>query len=154
VALRSEPESMWWAARRRVQRAVRELSARDVTVIPLGALISEFTNAIRRAASSTEAVQTALATLQERTGAQSALLLEKTSSGEYRSGQRSLPANNILLNRLRHYWDPLNLSPGLFETWKRWASEFSPEHAAEIEALATTDARLAIALRAKNEIVG
>src|SRR5215831_1901706 len=154
VALRSEPESMWRAAQLKVQRVIREFSAREVPVVPLDVLIGEFTNAIRRAASSLEAMQTALATLQERTGAQSALLLEKTSNGEYRCRQCSLPANNILLNRLRHYWHPLDLSPGLFETWERWASEFGAGHAAEIEALANTDARLAIALRAKNEIIG
>jgi serine phosphatase RsbU (regulator of sigma subunit) len=154
VALRSEPESMWRAAQLKVQRAIREFSAREVPVVPLGVLIGEFTNAIRHAASSLEAMQTALATLQERTGAQSALLLEKTSNGEYRGRQCSLPANNILLNRLRHYWHPLDLSPGLFETWERWATEFAAGHLSEIEALANTDARLAIALRTKNEIIG
>jgi phosphoserine phosphatase RsbU/P len=154
VAVRNEPESMWRVARLKVQRAMREFSTREVPVAPLDALISEFTNSTRRAASSSEAMQIALATLQERTGAQSALLLEKTSNGEYRCPQCSLPANNILLNRLRHYWHPLNLSPDGFETWGRWARESSPEHIGEIETLAKTDARLAVALRAKSEIVG
>ena len=154
VALRNEPESMWQAARLKVQRAVREISAREAPVVPLDALIGEFTSSTRSASSSSEVAQIALATLQERTGAQSALLLERTSRGEYRCVQCSLPANSILLNRLRHYRHPLNLDPGSFETWERWAKEFRPEHAAEIETLANTDARLAVALRAKNEIVG
>jgi predicted permease len=154
VALRNEPESMWQAARLKVQRAVRQISAREAPVVPLDALISEFTSLTRRASSSSEVAEIALATLQERTGAQTALLLEKAAGGEYRSPQCSLPANSILLNRLRHYWPPLNLDPDTFETWKRWAEEFRPEHATEIETLANSGARLAIALRAKNEIVG
>jgi predicted permease len=154
VALRNEPESMWQAARLKVQRAVRQISAREAPVIPLGALIGEFTSLTRRASSSSEVAEIALATLQERTGAQSALLLEKTASGEYRSPRCFLPANSLLLNRLRHYWHPLNLAPDTFETWERWAEEFSPEHTTEIDTLANTGARLAVALRAKNEIVG
>jgi serine phosphatase RsbU (regulator of sigma subunit)/ABC-type antimicrobial peptide transport system permease subunit len=154
VALRNEPESMWQAARLKVQRAVRQLSARETRVIPLDALIGEFTSLTRHASSSSEVAEIALATLQERTGAQSAVLLEKTVIGEYRSARWSLPENSILMNRLRHYCHPLNLDADTFETWERWAQEFCPEHSAEIETLANTDARLAIALRAKNEIVG
>jgi predicted permease len=154
VALRNEPESMWQAARLKVQRAVRQISAREAPVVPLDALIGEFTSLTRRASSSSEVAEIALATLQERTGAQSALLLEKTAGGEYRSARCSLPANSILLNRLRHYWHPLNLDPDTFETWARWAQEFRPEHGTEIETLVNTDPRLAIGLRAKNEIVG
>lgn len=154
VALRNEPESMWHAARLKVQRAVRQISARELPVIPLNALIAGFTSVTRGASSSLQAAEIALATLQERTGAQSALLLERTAGGQYRCARYALPANNILVNRLKHYWQPLNLDPDTFETWKRWAEEFRPEYAAQIETMAHTDARLAIALRAKNEIVG
>jgi serine phosphatase RsbU (regulator of sigma subunit)/ABC-type antimicrobial peptide transport system permease subunit len=153
VALRNEPESMWRAARLKVQRAVREISAREASVVPLDALIGEFTSLTGRASSPSEVAQIALATLQERTGAQSAVLLEK-ASGEYRSSRCSLSANGVLLNRLRNYRHPLNLDPATFETWERWAREFCPGHVTEIETLKNTDARLAIALRTRNEIVG
>jgi len=153
VAIRNEPEPMWKATRLKLRRAMRKLSAHEVPTVPLGILIGEFTNSIRRADSFSEAVRMALAALQERTGAESALLLERTS-GEFRSAQYSIPANGVLLHRLQHYWHPLELSADDFETWLRWAREFKPEHTAEIETLANTGARMAVALRAKNEIVG
>lgn len=155
VAIRNESGSMWHAARLRVGRAVRELSdGGEPSVVPLGTLITEFTDSVRRAASFPEALQEALATLGDRAGAQSIMLLEKASGEEYRGEQCSLPAGGFLLNRLRHYPHPLALTRGDFETWGRWAREFRPEHAAEIERLGSTGARLAVPLRTKNEIVG
>src|SRR5262249_50635426 len=153
VALRNEPESMWKAARLKVQRAVPDMSAREVPVVPLDALIGEFTSLTRRAFSSSEVAQIALAALQERTGAQSVLLLEKTATGEYRSARCSLPANSILLNRLRHYWHPLNLDPDTFETWAQWAQEFRPEHGTENETLVNTHPRWATRLHSRDQHV-
>jgi predicted permease len=155
VAIRNQPESMWQAARLKVRRAVKELSAGgERSVVPLGTLISEFAGSIRRAASFPEAVQAALATLRERVGAQSIMLLEKASGEEYRCENCSLPAQGVLLNRLRHYPHPLTLTRGDFETWGRWAREFNPEHIVETERLRNTGARIAVPLRIKNEIVG
>jgi predicted permease len=156
VAIRNEPESMWQVARLKIRRVIRELSEDgEAPAVPLGTLITEFANAVRRAASFPEAVQVALATLRERAGAQSIMLLEKASGEEeYRCRNCSLPARGFLLNRLRHYPHPLALTRGDFETWGRWAGEFRPEHTAEIEQLANTGARIAVPLRTKNDVVG
>jgi len=155
VAIRNQPESMWQAARLTVRRAIRDLSAggeRDV--VPLSTLISEFAGALRRAASFPDALQEALATLRERTGAASIVLLETAPGEDYRGGTCSLPAHGIVINRLRHYPYPLTLTSGDFETWLRWAREFRPERTAEIEGLEKTGVRIVVPLRAKHEIVG
>ncbi len=155
VAIRNEPASMWQAARVKVRQAVRELSdSGDPPVVSVGALITEFAGSVGRAGSFPEAVHVALTTLRERIGAQSIMLLEKRSGGEYRGGECSLPAGGILLTRLRHYPHPLALTRGDIETWVRWAREFSPKHTAEVETLERTGARIAVALRTRNDIVG
>ena len=154
VAIRDQPESVWQAARQKVERAVRHLSGDDEQpVVPLGTLISEFADSVRRAGSVRDAADASLATLQERTGASSIMLLEK-ADGKYRSRTCSIPAQGLLLNLLRHYPHPLALSKGQFDTWLRWARESRPEHVAEIEALATTGVQVVVPLRTKNEIVG
>ncbi len=154
VAIRDQPESMWQAARRKVERAVRHLSAdREPSVVPLGTLIGEFADSVRRAATARDAAAASLATLQDRTGASSIMLLEK-AGGEYRSGTCSIPAQGVLLRLLRPYPHPLALSQGHFATWLRWARESRPGDVAEIEALATTGVRMVVPLRTKNEVVG
>jgi len=151
VAIRNEPESMWQAARLKVRRVMRELSAEDErSVVPLGTLITEFAGSIRRAASFPEAIQAALATLRERAGAQSIMLLEEKAPGEeYCCENCSLPAHGFLLRRLKYYPHPLTLTGGDFEVWARWARELRPEHTAEIERLRNTGARVAVPLRTK-----
>jgi sigma-B regulation protein RsbU (phosphoserine phosphatase) len=154
LAIRDQPESLWQAARQNVERAVRHLSGDDEQpVVPLGTLISEFADSVRRAGSVRDAAEASLATLQERTGASSIMLLEQASA-EYRSRTISIPAQGILLNLLRHYPYPLALSQGYFDTWLRWARESKPEHLAEIEALAATGVQVVVPLRTKNEVVG
>ena len=154
VAIRDQPESVWQAARQKVERAVRHLSAEDEQpVVPLGTLISEFADSVRRAGSVRDAADASLATLQERTGASSIMLLEK-AGGEYRSRTCSIPAQGVLLNLLRQYPHPLALSEGYFATWLRWARESRPEHVAEIDALASTGVQTVVPLRTKDELVG
>jgi sigma-B regulation protein RsbU (phosphoserine phosphatase) len=108
---------------------------------------------VRRARSVRDAADASLATLQERTGASSIMLLEK-AGGDYRSRACSIPAQGVLMNILRHYPHPLFLSQAHFSTWLRWAREFRPEYVAEIEALALTEVQTAVALRTKDDIVG
>ena len=80
VAIRDQPDSVWQAARQRVERAVRHLSGNDEQpVVPLGTLISEFADSVRRAGSVRDAADASLATLQERMGASSIMLLEKAA---------------------------------------------------------------------------
>jgi serine phosphatase RsbU (regulator of sigma subunit) len=154
VAIRDQPESVWQAARQKVARAVRHLSAQDEPpAVPLGTLIGDFADAVRRARSVRDAADASLATLQERTGASSIMLLEK-AGGDYRSKTCSIPAEGVLMSILRHYPHPLFLSQAHFSTWVRWAREFRPEYVAEIEALASAEIQTAVALRTKDDIVG
>jgi serine phosphatase RsbU (regulator of sigma subunit) len=152
AAIRSQPESMWRAARAKLRETVRDLSAGEE--VRMGPLISEFAGAVRHAASFPEALQVALASLRERAGGPSIMLLEKSGADEYRYGQWSIPAHGLLLNRLRHYPNPMSLTSGDFEAWLRWAQLFRPEHTAELERLGESGTRMAVPLRTKNEIVG
>ena len=155
VAMGEQQESAWQAARVKVRRVMREMaSGREESVAPLETLITEFAASVRTAASFREAVGVALAALRERTGAQTVMLLEKSGNGEYRSENYSLPAQGLLLNRLKRYPHPLALAEGDFEVWVRWANEFKPACIAEIGSLASTGARIAVPVRMKNEIVG
>lgn len=157
VAIRNEPEGMWQLARRHARRAMRAASkslAGEVAAVPLGTLISEFADTVRRSSSFPEAIQVALATLRGRTGAQAAFLLENHNGQEYGGPDVSIPGGGFLVNRLRSYSDPLTLTGSDFDAWLRWAREYRPQYTAEIEMLRNTGARLAVALRTKNEMVG
>jgi len=164
VAIRNEPVSMWESAQSSFRSGISYLVSHGNTEeLPRGVLLAEFIDAARNAESFSEALHIALAGLCENMGSDSAMLLEKGPGEEYRCAavipqaadpQLILPANGFLLNRLRFYPAPLPLSPGDFESWLRWASERNPHHLAELQALKDTDARLVIALRAKQDIPG
>jgi predicted permease len=155
VAIGDQPESMWQAARVKVRHVIRDLrSGSDRSQVTPAALIRELTDQVRRAASFPEALHVALTALRERAGARSIVLLEKVSKDEYRGGDLSVPAAGILLQRLTHYVPPLPLTPGDFDAWQRWAGTRRPEHAIEAEELRGSGARIAVALRSRNEIVG
>lgn len=155
VAIRGETASILREAGKQVGRTVRELSQTTAAaIVPLGTLISEFAASLRQVSSVSDATKTALAAMKDRVHATSVMLLEKTSATEYRDGRLSIPANGILLERLKHYPHPLALTEGDFDAWRRWARELKPQHTAEIERLAGSGARLAVPLRTKNEIVG
>ena len=154
AAIRDQPESMWHNAQLKVRRTMRELAAgSEGTVAVPGTLISDVAGAIHRAASFPDAVEVALAALREQVGARFVLLLEK-SGDEYRSPDCAIPARGFLINRLSDYPHPLPLTPGDFQAWSRWARDFRPSHAAEIERLADSGARMAVPLRTKHEVVG
>jgi sigma-B regulation protein RsbU (phosphoserine phosphatase) len=155
VAIRNEPESLWQAARQRMRGIVGQLAAPAADpAVPIGTLITEFAGYVRRADSFPAAIQEALGTLRARVNARSALLLERAPGDVYRSGDVSLPAEGFLLRRLRSYPHPLTLTASDLDAWRRWAGDRRRAHAAEIEAIAGTGARVAVALRTKNEIVG
>lgn len=134
VAIRNEPGSMWQSATR--QRPVSEGRPLDE-----GMVMAEFTEAARRAESFPEAIRIALATLRETLDARSAELLENT-------------ANSFLLSRLKYYTSAVTFTAEDFKAWREWAAEHKPDQLAEIEELEQTGARLAVALRSKNEISG
>ncbi len=79
---------MWRIAQLKMRRTIRVLAEDgEPPAVPLGALITEFTGAIRSAASFPEAMPMALSILRERTGAQSITLLEKAAGAVYRCGE-------------------------------------------------------------------
>jgi putative ABC transport system permease protein len=164
VAIRNEPRSMWESARRGLRSAVRGIagSISDGEAAFDSALLAEFVDAARLAASHREAVNTALQTLCARIGATSAMLLEKITEREYRCAAAtsdsllacSLPAEGFVLHRLRHFSLPLPIANGDLETLQRWSGSDQPERLSELETLKHAGARLAIGLRSKTEITG
>lgn len=155
VAIREESESLWQVARTRARRALHDLAATsERSAAPPVTLIGELTGRVQRAASFPEAIQVALPMLRERAGAQSIVMLERTSSDEYRGEHLSIPAGGLLLNRLTHYRHPLPLTAGELQAWLKWAREFHPERVAEVEQLRGAGVRMAVALRTRREIVG
>jgi putative ABC transport system permease protein len=147
---------------RRYESVVSPASEEDRPAGFEPALLTEFIDASRRADSFSEALSMALATLQAKIQAQSAMLLESISGGEYgcvaavseNQVACSIPSNGFLINRLKFYRAALAFTPGDLESSLRWAAEQKPRHVAEIEMLRERDIRLAIALRTKNEILG
>ena len=154
VAIRDQPGSMWLTAGQTMRRTMHDLAAAVDRPAATGALITEVSSAIHRASSFSDAVTTALATLRERIGARFILLLEKDVDGEYRGRECVVPANGVLVGRLRHYPHPLPLGAGDLDVWRRWAKEVRPEHLAEIEQLTGSGARMAVPLRTSHELVG
>jgi putative ABC transport system permease protein len=168
VAIRDDPRSMWRSAREGVRHAVEQIV--EVVAGPgaeselsAGALLAEFTAAARRAASPGEAIQAALAHLRERVGAESALLLEQAPGGHYRCvaaapdpGFRDcvLPAQGFLVSRLRFHAHPLPVSDADLAAWLEWAEASRRVHVAEIQVLRQVAARIAVPVRARNEIMG
>jgi predicted permease len=153
VAIRDQPASMWHSARLKVRQTMRELAAGSEHAVAPEILMSDVAGAVNRADSFPEAVQLALNTLRERVGARFILLLEKNAGGEYGCPTCAIPADGVLISRLRHYPHPLPLTAGDFLVWERWAREFQSPHLAEIQRLAHSGARMAVPLRTKHELV-
>ncbi|MDQ2842635.1 MAG: ADOP family duplicated permease [Acidobacteriota bacterium] len=159
VAIRNEPETMWL---RRVASAWRTREERGPEVSE-GALLSGFVDATRRAESSGNALEAALASLCETIGAESALLLE-AMPGKLLQRVAAVPAGltiaglesdeGFLARRLRFYSLPLPLSAADYVSWLRWAAEHRPEYVAELTALQAAKIRLAVALRTAKENIG
>ena len=152
VAIRNDPASMWQAAQSRVRRLLAD-DGDERGAAPMAAVVGDFADAVRRAESFPEAVRIALAALRERAGTDLILLLQRDGD-RYASGELSVPANGVMLSRLRRYSHPLAFSAGDWDTWARWARDVRPQHLEEIERLAGTGIRLAVPLNIKNDVVG
>ena len=177
VAIRSEPGSMWRPTRIGLVEALRGVSRSFAPGREAGPslahgdddVLTDFVAAARSARSYQDAFQLSLATLRARLGASSALLLEH-AGGEYRPLARTalavdssgaavedaprFPANGFLHNRLRAYSHALPLQPGDLDSWIRWAGEARPEQLPELQALQRIGARMVVALRARDELLG
>jgi putative ABC transport system permease protein len=168
AAIRNQPDSMWRSAQRGIRHAIQSVSETlaSVTDGSGGAdqtLLIEFAEAARRSHSSSEVLGIALTTLCSKLGARSGVLLERSPHGDYRSAAVSgeselsdirLPAQGLLLHRLRVPTLPLTLSSADFDTWERWAAEKDTSHLIEIQILKRAAVCAAAALRMRNEIVG
>jgi putative ABC transport system permease protein len=168
VAIRNEPRSTWQSARRSIRHAMQEVaeafsSAGDARHVSSGTLLTEFVAAARGASSAADALRKALATLCNRLGAESAMLLEPGSAQEYRCtaaagsparADCSVPAEGFLVNRLAAYAAPLPFTSADFDALLQWARENRPGRVAELQTLKDTGVRMAVPLRTKKEIVG
>jgi putative ABC transport system permease protein len=164
AAIRDNVGSVWGSAGRTLARRMSGMlsSAEDGRTIQEGSLMADFVDASRRSESYVQAMLRALGALCDTLQSESALLLEKSSSG-YRCIARTpagradagtIPAAGLLVGRLRGFPFPLPLSPEDFDAWERWASAERPEHVAEIERIRAMNVALAVPLLAKNEISG
>ena len=159
VAIRNDPYT-----RRQRTRLAEFAPRRHETGAAEALLLSEIVDASRHAGSFAEAIQTALSTLREKMRAGSVLLLTHDTAGQaYRNVAATpqdhgkeclLPANGILVSRLRNYTAALPVTRGDLETWHRWASERAPQHLPEIRVLQDLDVGLAVALTAKTDMLG
>ncbi len=165
VAIRDEPGSAWQSVRRGFLRAVQEV--RQVVVAAPGAtsptLLTEFVAAARAADSFDDALRSALTTLCERLGVESAALLEKGADdgygtriaiGSFESIDCVVPGDGFLVNRLAAYPQPLPFDGDELESLATWAATSRPERLGEIRQLASSQVRIAVPLRTRTEIMG
>jgi hypothetical protein len=165
VAIRDESSSAWQSMRRRFRRAIEDVKG-AVTIgsspQPPPTLLTEFVAAARAADSFDEALRSALSTLCERLGVESAVLLEKVDDayrgriaiGGFASGEWTVPAEGFLAGRLAAYPMPLPFDRGELSALAEWASLNRPERVDEIRALAHRDVRVAVPLRTRTEVMG
>jgi predicted permease len=169
LAIRNEPGSAWRLTKESLGEAFKGVSRAMSTGEPPESrvdIVSDLAAAARGAGSYREAFDRALATLRAHLRAASATLLEK-SGDEYRqiaasvpegdaghSTSMTLPSEGFLVKRLRWYAHPLPFTPGDLTWWTAWADGRSPAEASEVRALTAAGLRMAIALRARDEIVG
>ena len=163
VAIRNENDSIWTSARRTLEQARQRISAEKEAAPVDATLLTEFIEASRRADSFAEALNVSLGDLLKKIHAESAMLLEKVSPGEFHctaavpavsSATVSIPENGFLMNRLRFYGSPMTFSAADLETSLRWASAEKPQHVGELELLTQIGLRLAAPLRTKNDLIG
>jgi putative ABC transport system permease protein len=155
VAIRNDTGSIWSEVAARVSKLIA--SPFPNAALDEGALLTRFVDASRDAESFRQAIQSALLALREAIGCESAWLMEKSSDAQYKgtgANACSVPSDGVLIARLRNYSLPLPLTEGDLDAWLRWASAQKPEHVAEIECLCASGARLAVPLRANQEIAG
>ena len=170
AAIREQPPSVWWMARQRMRRAVRDIreavgggdSASDILSADV---LTAFVDAARGADSYAAALSAVLAAVCDRLQVESAALLERRdgSQAEYRgvvavgaleTAAPVVAADGFLITRLRAYPLPLAFAPNELNALAEWAAAHRPERLDEIRALAAAGVGLAVPLRTRNEILG
>jgi sigma-B regulation protein RsbU (phosphoserine phosphatase) len=165
VAIRNEPGSTWRGARLRILRVARQVAGAtdEQAFTSEGELLAEIAEAGRHANSFAEASRSALERLRQRIGAESVALLVQRAPGQpYRchavapnvADPWMLPADALIVTRLRNYSGALPLDPVDLEVTERWARDNAPGHLEEISRLRQTGAALAMRVAVRHEISG
>lgn len=160
VAIRNDPGSIWENVRVSLMEAASKVAVfvgTDEEPAPGGEseLLVEIAEAGRRAGSFAEATEIALSRLRDRIGASSIVLFVQKAPGfPYRCADAALPANGLLVSRLRNYDGALPVGPHGLDAAERWAAVHAPWHLPEILALRETGAVLAVRAALTDEIAG
>lgn len=168
VAIRNDPGSIWGGARSGIQRIVGHVTEfvsgmDEQTATSESDLLAEIAEAGRRSGSYPDALSAALETVRERLRAESLALFVQRSPGlPYRCstvvpdacGEWTLPADALIVSRLRHYPGALPLSAADLDSLDRWAHENAPARLEETATLRETGAVLVIRVAVKDEISG
>jgi sigma-B regulation protein RsbU (phosphoserine phosphatase) len=157
-----------WADARASARETAAAWSRAVggDVAPPGAdaaLLTEFVDAARAAASNQEALSLALAALRQTLDTEWAMLVEPGAGPTYHriavaaDAETSLPPvpdTGFLIGRLRFHGSPVTFTAADFGASAAWAATHRPAQAPEIAALAAIGAAVAVPLRTKRELLG
>ena len=164
VAIRNESESLWAVGWRSVEQIAGSEHVQIEVSPSASTLTAGLVDASRRADSFSEALAIALSGLCEDLRTESAMLFERVKANDsfYRcrvaspvgSSGATIPAGGILAARLHFHSSPLGFASDEMDAVLRWALERKPQHTAEIEYLKAIGLRLAVPLRAKDEISG
>ncbi|MBV8729015.1 MAG: SpoIIE family protein phosphatase [Acidobacteriia bacterium] len=126
-------------------------------------LLASIAEASRHAESFQQALGAALDAVRRHVSASQLYLFLKQPDARYRlqwmAGveavpEESLPANSILVGRLRSYSSALPISRDEIAAVRNWAEEHAPHHLDEIGTLDRLEARMAVPLLTKFEITG
>jgi putative ABC transport system permease protein len=162
VAIRNDPRSTRLLLRARLTRALSSALKKPELRPPDSEVLSQLAAAARGASSFDEAFGRAVEMLRTTFHASSVWLLERADDS-YRlraaapapSGEAvSLPVDGFLPNRLKFYSFPLAFTPADVDSWMRWAQGNNAAYVPDLARLRQLDARMAVPLRAKTEILG
>ena len=164
VAIRSESESLWAVGRGRLEQRSQVQSLENRASPSAPTLLSGLIGASRRADSFSQALGIAVSDLREVFGSQSVMLFENVSASDSRyhcraaspegSAGGAIPADGVLVGRLKFYTSPLGFGADEMDTALRWAREQRQHYIPEIQYLKEIRMRLAVSLRTKDEIIG
>ena len=169
VAIRDEPPSVVRWARRRMQRALRDIrqavAADDGAAISAADVLTAFVDAARGADSYTAALRAVLTTVCRELRVESAALIVRhdglpptyhclVASGAFESAAPAVAADGFLISRLRAYPLPLPFAATELAALAEWAHTHRPERRDEIRGLAAAGVRRAVPLRTRSEILG
>jgi predicted permease len=167
LAVRDEAPATWEIARAEMRRAMAAISRR----IPFAragsgnverVLLAGFVDAARHAGSHADAMRQALEMVCDQLGASSAVVLER-SNGDYvcaathPSSARAvvkLQSDGWLSRRLSAFGQALSITAGDLEAALQWSAAHHPAVRDEVAAIAAVDVRLAVALRAREDVIG